>query len=101
MGAQREVELTDEQVSELMGIRDHHPLAYVRERAAAILKVAGGEPVRQVALMGLLKSRRAETVGEWINRYLAEGPSGLRVREGRGRKPAFSPSASDQPGSAR
>jgi hypothetical protein len=100
MGAQREVKLTDEQVSELTGIRDHHPLAYVRERAAAILKVAAGEPVRQVALAGLLKPRRAETVGEWINRYLAEGPSGLRVRKGRGRKPAFFPSASDQPGGA-
>jgi transposase len=89
------VNLTTEQHRELVWARDHHEKPYVRERAAAILKVAEGQSVRQVALRGLLKRRSEETVSEWIKRYLAEGLQGLLVRPGRGRKPAFSPSASD------
>lgn len=96
MGARREVKLSLEQIGELVELRDHHPHAYVRERAAAILKVAEGMPVRQVALKGLLKQRRAETVGEWITRYLEEGQAGLLIRKGRGRKPAFFPSTPDE-----
>jgi hypothetical protein len=95
MGARREVKLSQEQVSELKEMRDHDGYAYVRERAAAVLKVGAGTPVRQVALAGLLRRRRAETVGEWVTRYLAEGKAGLLIRKGRGRKPAFFPSAPD------
>jgi hypothetical protein len=89
------VPLRPEQAQELAQLRDHDPTPYVRERAAAILKVAAGESVRGVARNGLLHSRRRETVAAWIRRYLAEGAAGLRVRPGRGRKPAFSPSGSD------
>ncbi len=96
MGKRREIELSPEQVRELEALRDQHPNAYVRERAAAILKVAEGKPVRQVALNGLLKRRRAETVGEWVTRYLAAGKAGLLIRKGRGRKPAFFPSTPDE-----
>jgi transposase len=96
MGKRREVNLSQEQVSELEDLRDHHPYAYVRERAAAILKVAEGTSVRQVALEGLLKRRRAETVGEWVTRYLKDGEAGLLIRKGRGRKPAFFPPAPDE-----
>lgn len=85
--------LTAEQRAELEQIRDHHPKPYVRERAAAILKVADGQSIRQVALDGLLKRREPETVKEWIVRYLTDGPKGLWVKPGRGRKPAFSPLA--------
>jgi len=85
--------LTTEQLSELEWARDHHSKPYVRERAAAILKVAEGQSIRQVALNGLLKRREPETVKEWIIRYLAEGLAGLLVKPGRGRKPAFFPSA--------
>ena len=85
--------LTAEQLGELEWARDHHSKPYVRERAAAILKVAEGQSIRQVALNGLLKRREPETVKEWITRYLAEGPAGLLVKPGRGRKPAFFPSA--------
>jgi hypothetical protein len=91
MSRGRVVPLSAEQRGELLRLRDHHPLPYVRERCAAILKVAGGEPVRRVALSGLLRPRREETVGAWIDRYLAFGQAGLGVRQGRGRKPAFSP----------
>lgn len=83
--------LRTDQTTELERLRDHDPTPHVRERAAAILKVAAGQSVRAVARAGLLHPRRRETVAAWIHRYLAEGPTGLRVRPGRGRKPAFSP----------
>ncbi|MFN3763204.1 MAG: hypothetical protein ACK4WK_08405, partial [Anaerolineae bacterium] len=73
------VVLTAEQRAELEQMRDHHPKPYVRERAAAILKVADGQSMRQVALCGLLKRREPETVKEWVLRYLADGPESLLV----------------------
>jgi len=92
MPAAYKLELTEEQRAELEMARRRHPKAYVRERAAAILKVDEGASIRQVALKGLLRRRRPETVKEWISRYLAEGLAGLLIRPGRGRKPVFSPS---------
>jgi transposase len=77
----------------LVAARDHHPKAYVRERAAAILKVAAGHSVRWVAQVGGLKPREPEAVSGWIRRFRQDGIAGLLVRPGRGRKPAFSPSA--------
>ncbi len=81
------------QQAELEAARDHHALAYVRERAGALLKIAAGQSVRHVALTGLLKVRDPHTVAEWLRRYGASGLAGLQVREGRGRKGAFFPSA--------
>jgi len=69
----------------------HHPLPYVRERAAALLKMADEQSGRQVALHGLLKKRYPDTVYDWVKRFKAEGMPGLLVKPGRGRKPAFSP----------
>jgi transposase len=91
MAHRREVALSQEQVAELKATRDHHEKPYLRERAAAILKVADGKPVREVAKNGLYKPRRRETVSEWITRYQQHGLSGLLIQSGRGRKPAFSP----------
>jgi len=85
------IQLTPEQREELEHIRDHHEKPYVRERAAAILKIADGMSGRQVALNGLLKRRDPDSIYAWVRRYLAEGVTGLRIRPGRGRKPAFSP----------
>jgi len=85
------ITLNVEQRRELVWVRDHHPKAYLRERATAILKVAAGQSGRQVALHGLLKERDPDTVYDWIHRYLAGGVEGLLIRAGRGRKPAFSP----------
>jgi transposase len=93
MAQQRQVSLQEAQERELTWARTHHVKAYVRERAAAILKVAAGHSMRQVAAHGLLQPRTQEAVSEWIDRYLAEGLTGLLVRKGRGRKPAFSPCA--------
>jgi transposase len=86
------IQLTAEQETELINIRDHHEKPYVRERSSAILKLAQGHSARQIALMGLLKPRDPDTVSAWRMRYLETGLDGLLVLPGRGRKPAFSPS---------
>lgn len=85
--------LSDKQRCELEAARRTHPKAYVREKAAALLKVADGQAIRQVALSGLLRRRHPETVSDWISDYQQQGLAGLHVQAGRGRKPAFSPSA--------
>ena len=83
--------LTAGQRAELARLRDHSPKPYLRERAAAVLKVADGWTCKQVAAVGLLRPRDEETVAAWVHRFAADGAAGLAVRPGRGRKPAFSP----------
>lgn len=73
--------------------RDHDRRAYVRERAAALLKIADGASPAEVARSGLLRRRKEDTVYTWLNRYVKSGLAGLLIGKGRGRKPAFSPSA--------
>lgn len=85
------LELSEQERDELEQMRDCASKAYLRERAAAMLKIADGMPGKQVAEEGLLKQRKPDTVYEWYHRYDKEGIDGLRIREGRGRKPAFSP----------
>jgi len=92
MGTRLRVELSAAQVQELARVRDHHPKAYLRERASAILKVASGWTAKAVGEQGLLKRHEPETVSLWVKQYLAQGMSGLVIKPGRGRKPAFSPS---------
>lgn len=87
-----EIHLTDAQRTALIDARDHHSKPYIREQAAAILRVADRRSVRQVAAAGILKPRRRETVKLWVDRFLADGIAGLLVKRGRGRKSAFSPS---------
>lgn len=89
----RKLTLTTEQSAELSQVRDHHPKNYMRERAAALLKIAAGEVASQVAAQGLLKARDPDTVYSWIDAYQAAGVDGLKIKQGRGRKPVFSPSA--------
>lgn len=82
--------LRPEQARELEQLRDHDATPDLRERAAAILKVAGGQSLRAGDRVGCLRPRR-ETIAAWVRHYLAEGVAGLHVRPGRGSKPAFSP----------
>ena len=82
---------TEAQKKELETVRDSHEKPYLREKASALLKIAGEHSPHAVALHGLLKRRKPETVYEWLDRYESEGIKGLFVRKGRGRKPAFSP----------
>lgn len=93
------LELSAQEREALQQMRDHHPKGYARERAAALLKIADGLSATQVAYTGLLKKRYAHAVCEWVRRYKAEGIAGLLMREGRGRKPSFSPSTTKQSGS--
>ena len=98
MAQRRLVRLTVEKLTELKEVRDTAARPYVRERAAAIIKVAEGQTPHAVARRGLLKPHDPDTVYAWLDRYTAEGIDGLRVRPGRGRKPAFSPSPADRRG---
>ena len=81
--------LSAAQTHELSHLRDHDPTPYMRERAAAILKVAAGASVRAVAATGLLRPRRRETVATWVRRYLAAGPAGCGCGQDAGASPRF------------
>lgn len=93
MSRTRTVVLSEQQQAELLKVRDRDPLAYKRTKAAAVLKVAQGQMIKQVALEGLNRPHSEETVSRWITIYETEGIEGWKVQAGRGRKPAFSPSA--------
>ena len=93
MALQALLTLTPDQRDCLEQARDHHAKPYVRERAAALLKVGEGASVEEVAQHGLLRPRHPNTLYRWAHWYRTEGIAGLRNRPGRGRKPAFSPSA--------
>ncbi len=70
--------------------RDHHPTPYMRERAAALLRIACGEAAHHVATTGVLRARDPDTVYCWLGRYEREGLAGLfNHRKERG----FPPSA--------
>src|SRR5205809_622013 len=83
------------QRQELKQMRDHALKPHLREKAAALLKIADGQSGLQVGLYGLLRRRDADTIYRWVKRYQAQGVAGLAVRAGRGRKAAFSPTLPD------
>jgi transposase len=87
--------LNSQERQELEHARDRHKLAYIRERAAALLKIADGQSGRRVAEQGLLKTRKADTLYEWVRRFRADGFKGLLIQPGRGRKPAYTPQHAD------
>ena len=91
-----ELELCEQQRQELLWHRDHAQKAYLRERCAALLMIADGESGRKVAQNRLYRRRKADTIYDWVRRYQGDGLAGLRVRTGRGRKPAFSPCVPEQ-----
>ena len=93
MSKQLQLSLTNKQRAELIDLRDHADKPYLRERAAALLKIADGGSARQVAAQGLHRKRWHYTLGVWLTRYEQDGIEGLKIKPGRGRKPAFSPSA--------
>lgn len=87
------IELSEEEREQLERWTRNPPRPYLRYRARAILRVAAGEPICKVAPSLRIRVHR-NTVSEWVRRFLAEGIEGLKIRPGRGRKPAFSPSDS-------
>jgi transposase len=77
MPLRRSLDLTDLQRADLLHYRDHDPRPYVRERCAAILKVADGQSAHAVACQGLLKPRDPDTLYSWLNHYEEAGLDGL------------------------
>jgi hypothetical protein len=61
------------------------------KRAHAVLLVAEGMPLKHAAAKVGLTERHLRA---WVTRFIKEGIPGLSDREGRGRKPSFSPSGS-------
>jgi transposase len=82
----RRISLTEDQCQELVRLRDHDPRPYVRERGAAVLKIAEGQSPHRVAQSGLLKPRDPDTIYAWLDRYQAEGVAGLIARPQGGRR---------------
>lgn len=73
MPIRRTLTLTEAQRQELTDHRDHDPRPYVRERCAALLKIAAGAAPHAVARQGLLKARDPDTLYEWLTWYEREG----------------------------
>jgi hypothetical protein len=73
MPLRRTLDLTDRQRQELIDYREHHPKPYVRERCAALLKIADGLSPHAVARTGLLKPRDPDTVYSWLDCYERHG----------------------------
>ena len=96
MAKRRTLELTPEQHAYLVSVRDHDKRPYLRERAAALLKIESGQSAHHVALHGLLKPRDPDSVYQWLNDFIRDGqltprppcrgpfsPGGSGVRGGR------------------
>lgn len=83
----RELELSPQERAELEQMRAHDRRAYMREKAAALLKIADGVPAYQVAESGLLRRRRQETVYGWLNEYETH----RNVQAHKPRRRSFSP----------
>ena len=62
MPLRRTLILTAARRTDLESARDHDPRPYVRERAAALLKIADGQSPHAVARHGLLKPRDPDTL---------------------------------------
>ena len=73
----RTVVLSWTQRQELEEARNHDPRPYVRERCAAVLKIADGATAHAVARQGLLKPRDPDTLYAWLDLYATEGLAGL------------------------
>jgi hypothetical protein len=91
MAPRRKLMLDEAQKLTLEAMRDKHPKPYLRQRAAALLKIAAGESANQVANHGLLKKMEVDQIYTWLDRYGRYGLCGLYIRPGRGRKVSFSP----------
>jgi hypothetical protein len=81
MPQRRTLALTDAQRAALLRHRDHDPRPYVRERCAALLKVADGVAPHAVARRGLLRPRDPDSVYAWLDCFQAEGLPGLLAHQ--------------------
>src|SRR5215470_10697030 len=74
----RTVTLSWAQRRELEQARDHDPRPDVRERCAAVLKLADGATAHAVARRGLLKPRDPDALYVWLERSATDGLAGLQ-----------------------
>ena len=81
MPRRRTLTLNAEQLQQLLEHRDHDPRPYVRERCAALVKVADGLSPHAVTRSGLLKPRQPDTVYHWLNRYQAQWLPGVLAHQ--------------------
>lgn len=86
MAHHRTLSLTNTQRQDLLSARDHDPRPYVRERCAAIVKIADGHTPQAVAHHRLLKPRDPDTVYGWLSHYQRAGLPGLIARQHGGRR---------------
>ena len=96
MAKPHKLELSETERQQLVELRDKGEPAYLRERAAALLKINEGLSPHKVARKALLKQRDPDTVYTWLSRYKENGIQGLFQRPGRGRKPAYSPKSPEE-----
>jgi hypothetical protein len=83
----RTLTLNEDQIQELKKYRDHDPRMHIRERCAAMLKIAEGKAPHWVARNGLLKPRDPDTLYAWLDIYEQQGVEGLIKRtQGQNRK---------------
>jgi transposase len=87
---ERTLRLSEGQRNALIEYRNHDQRPDVRERCAAILKVADGQSPHAVAREGLLRPRDPDTVYRWLDRYEEQGLEGLLTgRQGGSRRRPF------------
>ena len=96
MAKRHTLDLTDEEKETLCKLRNNGKQTYIRERAAAMLKIASGLSPHKVAMEGLLKKRKPDTVYDWLRRFREHGTEGLFQKSGRGRKPAYAPKSKEE-----
>lgn len=93
----RTLTLTQTQRQELQKCLNNDPHPYMRERCAALLKIADGHTPHWVARHGLLKERDPDTVYTWLNIYQAQGIQGLYQRtQGQNRRRRLRQSQTDR-----
>jgi hypothetical protein len=81
MAQRRRLAVSPAQHEELVAHRDHDSRPYVRERCAALVKIAAGMSPHAVARRGLLKARDPDTVYGWLDAYEAAGLAGVVARQ--------------------
>jgi hypothetical protein len=81
MAQARQLVLTEEQYRDLFDCREHRPKASMREKAAAILKVASGQAVRRVAAHGLLRPLSLPGISNLLRRLGVSYQRGLAAAQ--------------------
>lgn len=89
MVRKRTLSLSEDERGELIEHRDHDPNPQVRERCAALVKIAEGQTAHAVASQGLLKPRDPDTIYGWLNLYQNQGLEGLLSRLHGGQRRRF------------